>query len=113
LFTSGAFTPIDFAHTQTGAGNAGYVFGLDSAQQAAAAAAFSGSFANNVVGLSATVGCNNSSGPTCLGATGGFETFFVASAAGPVQAVPEPGTFAMLLAGLGVIAFMSRRGRTS
>jgi hypothetical protein len=108
LFTSGAFTGVDFAATMTGAGNSGFVFALDGAQQAAAAAAFGGSFADNVVGLSATAGCNATSPAGCQGATGGFETFFVTSAASVVPSIPEPGTYALILAGIAVIGFMAR-----
>lgn len=110
LFTSGAFTPINFADTFTGAGNSGFVFALDAEQQAAAAGAFGASFQANVVGLSATAGCNAGSPDGCLGATGGFETFFVANAnGGPVPAIPEPETYALMLAGLGMVAFILRR----
>lgn len=109
LFTSGAFAGIDFADTQTGAGNSGFVFGLDAAQAAAAAVAFGAGFENNVVGLSAAAGCDAGAPATCLGATGGFETFFVASTTAPVPAIPEPGTYALLLAGLGAIGWVTRR----
>jgi len=107
LFTSGAFTPVNFTDTMAGAGNSGFVFGLDAAQQAAAAAAFGS--ADNIVTLSAAAGCNSASPAGCLGATGGFETFFIASAAGPVASVPEPGTLAMLLASLAVMGLVVRR----
>ena len=109
LFSSGAFTPVTFADTMTGAGNSGFVFALDAAQQPAAAAAFGS--ADNIVALSASAGCNDSSPTGCQGATGGFETFFVASAAELVPSVPEPGAYAMLLAGVGMVAFMARRRR--
>lgn len=108
LFTSGAFSSQTFADTQTGAGNSGFVFALDAAQQAAAALAFGAGFGSNVVGLSASAGCNAGSPSGCLGATGGFETFFVANS-GPVAAIPEPETYTMLLAGLGVIGMLARR----
>lgn len=109
LFTSGAFADIDFANTFTGTGNSGFVFGLDAAQQAAAAAAFGASFEGNVVGLSATAGCGADAPATCLGATGGFETFFVANSGGPIPAIPEPETYAMMLAGLALVGWMAKR----
>ena len=40
--------------------------------------------------------------------TGGSVTFPVGASA-PVAVVPEPGTYALLLAGLGVVGFMARR----
>ncbi|HWH82554.1 MAG TPA: PEP-CTERM sorting domain-containing protein [Burkholderiaceae bacterium] len=104
LFSSGAFSPVSFADTANGTGNSGFVFGLDAAQAVAAqAAAFSGDFAGNWIGLSASAS----------DATGGLETFYVANSAATVGAVPEPGTYAMLLAGLGVVAFVWRRQRPS
>lgn len=109
LFTSGAFSSLDFADTQTGAGNSGFVFGLDAAQQGLAAAAFGADFEGNVVGLSATAGCGDDAPAGCLDATGGFETFFVASSTGPVPAIPEPQTYALMLAGLAVVGWMAKR----
>jgi hypothetical protein len=43
------------------------------------------------------------------GATGGNATF--PDASGPVPSIPEPGTYALMLAGLGVVGFMARRRR--
>lgn len=95
LFNSGAFTPINFGDTFTGAGNSGFVFALDAAQAAAAqAAAFDVGFGNNFIGLAASAS----------NATGGFETFFVTSGGSgtvPPAAIPEPGTLA--LAGFGLL----------
>ena len=94
--------PVTLASTLTGIGKAGFVFGLDAAQ-AAAAAIFIGnsttSFANFRVGLSATLN----------DATGGPETFFIANAAPVLSPIPEPETWAMVLAGLGAGGFMARR----
>jgi hypothetical protein len=42
-------------------------------------------------------------------ATGGFETFFVANAPGVMAPIPEPETYALMMAGLGAIGFMARR----
>jgi hypothetical protein len=39
----------------------------------------------------------------------GAESFFLVSAGGPPTAVPEPETYAMLLAGLGMMGFVARR----
>ncbi len=103
LFNSGDFGPVNFADTFTGAGNSGFVFALDAVQAAAAqAAAFTGDFGSNVFGLSANLS----------NATGGFETFFVASAGGSVTApIPEPQTYALMLTGLGAVGFMAFRRR--
>lgn len=114
LFTSGAFTPVSFADTLTGAGNSGFVFHLDSTQAGdAQAAAFGAGFEANRVGLSAAAGCSApAESSTCLNATGGFETFFVAEAP-TVAAIPEPETYALMAAGLGVLGFVARRRRRS
>ncbi|HEY9240010.1 MAG TPA: PEP-CTERM sorting domain-containing protein [Burkholderiaceae bacterium] len=102
LFTSSAFSPVSFASTNTGTGNSGFVFGLTGSDLASAQAlAFGTGFEGNYVGLSAAAS----------DATGGLETFFVANSATTVTPVPEPGTYAMLLAGLGVMGFVARRSR--
>jgi hypothetical protein len=46
---------------------------------------------------------------TWSGASDGAESFFLVSAGGPPTAVPEPETYAMLLAGLGMMGFIARR----
>lgn len=103
LFNSGALTaPVVFADTFSGVGNSGFVFALDAAQAAAAqAAAFGGGFGANLIGLSANLS----------NATGGPETFFVASAGGVTAPIPEPQTYALMLAGLGAVGFMVSRRR--
>ena len=100
LFNSGAFTPINFANTFTGAGNSGFVFALDAAQAAAAQTlAFGSGFGSNLIGLAATAS----------NATGGFETFFVASGLGsaPPDQIPEPGSLALV--GLALVGLATVR----
>lgn len=89
-----------FADTFTGAGNSGFVFGLTGASLTQLAAVFN---SNLRVGLTASA----------ANATGGFETFFVGNAATPVTPVPEPESYAMMLAGLGVMGFIALRRRRS
>jgi hypothetical protein len=103
LFSSGSLaSAIDFSDTFTGTGNSGFVFALDAAQAAAAqAAAFGAGFGANLIGLSASLS----------NATGGPETFFVASAGGVTAPIPEPQTYALMLAGLGALGFVSWRRR--
>lgn len=100
--TLGTFSlaaPVTFASTLTGVGQAGFTFGLDAAQGATAAALLGSNLSNVRVGLAATLS----------DATGGPDTFFIGNAPGNVAAVPEPETYALMLAGLGVVGFMSRR----
>ena len=93
LFNSGFFEPATFTDAATGAGNSGFVFALDPAQQARAqTSAFGTGFSANLVGLSAAAS----------NATGSFETFYVASAIA-VAPVPEPESYVLLLVGLAAI----------
>lgn len=102
LFNSGAFASVVFADTFSGAGNSGFVFGLDGAGVLAAqASAFGTGFAANLVGLSARAS----------DAAGGPETFFIARG-GPTLvafAVPEPASFGLAIASLGLMGFFTRR----
>lgn len=114
LFSSGSVTcpslggACNFPNTFTGAGNSGFVFALTPEQAAQAQTfAFGAGFANNRIGLSASAGNANGGFGS---ATGGFETFFVANAGGRVVTpVPEPETYALMMAGLGALGFVARR----
>jgi hypothetical protein len=101
IFNASLAAPISFPDTFTGAGNSGFVFGLNAEQATALALAVTNSgasFDSLRVGLSASAS----------DATGGFETFFVANN-GAVAAVPEPQSYALLLGGLGAVGFAVRR----
>ena len=96
---------IAFANTFTGTGNSGFVFALDTTEANALQSLLNplsaGAFSALRVGLFA--------GATL--ATGGNETFFVAQTGVPTTAVPEPESYAMMLAGLGMLGFIARRRR--
>lgn len=105
LFNSGAFTSQLFPETFPGTGNSGFVFALDAEQAAAAqAAAFTGSFGDNRIGLSATASL----------AAGGNETFFAVMSSSdvivPPASIPEPDTVALL--GLGLFGFIISRRKS-
>ena len=103
LFSSGnvvcgaTVNNCNLTNTFSGTGNSGFLFTLDTTQAAAANSFITGT---NRIGLSATA----------TSATGGNETFFVTRLAGTVTPpIPEPETYALMLAGLGLMAFMARR----
>jgi hypothetical protein len=110
LFTSGTFAGSNFATTQTGVGNSGFVFKLDGADIAAATTALSGSnfSLNDRLGLAASA----------LNATGGPETFFTVrfqnganggGGGGAGIPVPEPATLAIMGLGFAALGMARRR----
>ena len=106
FFTAPLDHAYTFANTQTGIGNSGFVFGLnaqETGQLQSLLNPLNGNFSNLRAGLSASAS----------DATGGNETFFIANSAGlPTTAVPEPESYAMMLAGLGLLGFIvGRRNR--
>lgn len=107
IFNGSLAAPITYASTSNGVGNSGIVFGLDALQATAfqsAVIASGVSFSSIIAGLSASAS----------NATGGLETFFIGSGTGdgivpPTSVVPEPQTYALLLAGLAAVGFMTKR----
>jgi hypothetical protein len=92
LYTASTAAAVTIPNTQTGTGNAGFAFGLDAAQAAAATTAGAFSSTSNLIGLSASLSA----------ATGGPDTFFVGNAnpggggGGVGGPIPEPATFTLL-----------------
>lgn len=99
LFDSGAFTPVTFPNPYSGTGQSGFVFGLDATQAAQAQAAGFGDMGNRI-GLSATT----------FDSQGGLETFYVSNMA-QTAPIPEPGTMALALVGVGALLARVRRQR--
>jgi hypothetical protein len=106
--TGGFLGAIDgqqtFASTLPGNGSAGFVFTIDDAQRPTVQGWLNQGGAGTKMALEASIG-----GVTG-GATGGPESFTILNV-GTVAAVPEPETYALMLAGLGALGFMSRRRR--
>lgn len=100
VFSASTLGPINYASTPSGTGHAGFVFGLTDAQAADFVTAAAGmDFGSLRAGLAASAS----------DATGGNETFFIVNGSTPVAAVPELGTYALLMAGLGAVGFVARR----
>jgi len=106
--------PILFPTIQKGTGNSGFVFKLDGSQATSAQAFIdaNGGVDTVRVGLGASIGAAAGGAGS---ATGGLETFFVASAGSignvnvPTQ-VPEPVTMLLIGAALvGLVSFDKRR----
>jgi len=104
FFTAPLDHSYSFADTFTGTGNSGFVFGLtgtEASQLQTLLNPLGGNFSSLRAGLFAAA----------TNATGGNETFFAAQSGIPTTAVPEPESYAMMLAGLGMLGFIARRRR--
>jgi hypothetical protein len=95
--TSYTNTPHTILDSFVGTGNSGFAFALDAASAASLQTVLDlpGS-GNNVLGIASSASL----------ATGGPETIFAVTAMSPI---PEPESYAMMLAGLGLMGFMARR----
>ncbi|MDQ6628126.1 MAG: PEP-CTERM sorting domain-containing protein [Pseudomonadota bacterium] len=102
--TGGFLGAIDgqqnFLSTFPGNGVAGFVFKVDALQQ---------SFVNGLI-LAGGSGTTLALEASIADATGGPESFTVINL-GPVNPVPEPETYALMLAGLGALGYVARRRR--
>jgi hypothetical protein len=88
--------------TITGNGGAGFIFRVEESEQA---------FVNNLLGLGGTTLALEA---TFANFNGGAESFAIVNLNSPTGAVPEPGTWAMMLIGFGGMGVaMRRRRRTS
>ena len=93
----------DFLSSNAGNGVAGFTFVIDAAQQGTVDGWLLAGGADTRLALEASI----------ADFSGGPETFLIYNLApdGPVAAIPEPGTYALMLAGLGVVGFVARRRR--
>ena len=92
-----------FDLTAAGNGSAGFTFVVDAAQQLQV---------NSWI-TSFGTGMKMALESTLLGGSfsGGPETFTVYNVTAPIPAIPEPETYALMLAGLAAVGFMARRRR--
>jgi hypothetical protein len=91
----------NFASTLTGNGSAGFSFVIDQAQQSQVNQWLATGGSGTKLALEATL--------ADASFAGGPESFVIYNLGGTVAPIPEPQTYALMLAGLGVIGFMARR----
>ena len=91
----------NFASSNPGNGVAGFTFVVDQAQQAQVNSWLGTGGSGTTLALEATIG-NFAGGP---------ESFLVYNLGSSVAPIPEPQTYALMLAGLGALGFVARRRR--
>jgi hypothetical protein len=91
-------------NTVTGTGGAGWLVKVDDAQRL-----YLNSTVFNQEGASSFRIAAES---TITGVSGGSESFSALTATSSVSAIPEPGTYAMMLAGLGLMGLVRARSKT-
>lgn len=92
----------NFISSNPGNGVAGFTFVVDAAQQSTVNGWLAIGGSGTTLALEASI----------LDYSGGPETFLIYNLGAPPP-IPEPETYALMLAGLGVVAFMARRRRES
>jgi PEP-CTERM motif len=90
----------NFASTNPGNGVAGFTFTVDKPQQA---------YVNGL--LANGPGTTMALEASIMDFAGGPESFLIYNLGAPVTAVPEPATYALILAGVGIIGFVAKRRR--
>lgn len=101
LFTSGPSSAVNFADTNPGVGNAGFLFSLDLAQQVTLDSSGALSNANNRVGLFASISDS----------AGGLETLFASDLQRSEvnEPIPEPAPMALVGGALIAVGLLRRR----
>jgi hypothetical protein len=91
----------NFASSFAGNGVAGFTFVVDQAQQAYVNGLLAAGGSGTTLALEASIG-DFAAGP---------ESFLIYNLGTPINPVPEPETYALMLAGLGAMGFMAKRRR--
>lgn len=92
-----------FADSFAGNGVAGFTFRVDSAEQAYVNGLLAAGGSGTTLALEATL----------AGYSGGPESFLIYNLGSTVTPVPEPETYALMLAGLGALGFVAKRRKAA